>query len=445
MIYRRKRTIDGKVEMARLYRGRYRLDGETKITDVPLHTSDKRIAQQNLEKLVQQRQLEVAGMAPSAAQKAAQQTPLLHHLKDYLADLTTSGRDEKYIYIVEKQVRKLLQECRWSVLSDVTSDSFLVWRSKQRKAPKTLNEYLITISALLNWMERHERIEKNPLKHVQKVQTNGRQVRLRRALTDDEMKRLLAKAGPRKVVYLMAVYTGLRRAELAALVRSDLNLEAEQPFVNVRASTTKNHKQAILALHADLVSELKKLLEQLPPNENKLLAHLMPKMSVFKSDLKAAGIEFLNADGKRADFHSLRHTLATNLARAGTSPRIAMEVMRHSDIKLTTKTYTDAGLLPVADAVIKLPSLMRKARGTQIGTQSLFRVGHDQSTPGTETSAGDVLQALGIEQLEQDDSALVPTGQDLAKGSGGRARTNEHVYLQPLIEDKSLLCKRIHA
>ena len=52
---------------------------------------------------------------------------------------------------------------------------------------------------------------------------------------------------------------------------------------------------------------------------------------------------------------------------------IAMEVMRHSDIKLTTKTYTDAGLLPVADAVVKLPSLVRKARSTQIGTQSLRR------------------------------------------------------------------------
>ena len=433
MIYRRKRTIDGKVEMARLYRGRYRLDGEVKITDVPLHTSDKRIAQQNLEKLVKQKQLEAAGMAPSAIQLAAQQTPLLHHLKDYLADLTATGRDEKYIYIVEKHIRKLLQECRWSVISDITSDSFLCWRGKQRKAPKTLNEYLIGISALLNWMERHERIEKNPLKHVQKVQTNGRQVRLRRALTDDEMKRLLAKAGPRKIVYLMAVYTGLRRAELAALVRSDLNLEAEQPFVNVRASTTKNRKQAILALHGDLVSELKKLLAQLPPNENKLLAHLMPKMSVFKSDLKAAGIEFLNADGKRADFHSLRHTLATNLARAGTSPRIAMEVMRHSDIKLTTKTYTDAGLLPVADAVVNLPSLVRKPRSTQIGTQSLFRAGQDQSTLGTDMPPNDDLQALGIKQLEQDNATLVPTGQELANGSGGRARTyDQSVNSRPL-------------
>jgi hypothetical protein len=36
-----------------------------------------------------------------------------------------------------------------------------------------------------------------------------------------------------------------------------------------------------------------------------------------------------------------------------------MEAMRHSDIRLTTKTYTDTGLLPVSDAVVKLPSFTR--------------------------------------------------------------------------------------
>ena len=61
MIYRRKRVSDGKTETARLYRGRYRLEGEAKITEVPLHTSDKRVAQQRLEEIVKQRQQEQPG------------------------------------------------------------------------------------------------------------------------------------------------------------------------------------------------------------------------------------------------------------------------------------------------------------------------------------------------------------------------------------------------
>jgi len=221
-------------------------------------------------------------------------------------------------------------------------------------------------------MERNQRLEKNPLRHVQKVQTNGRQVRHRRAFTHEEMKRLLAIAGPRKVVYLTAVYTGLRRGELSKLLKTDLHLDASQPFFNVRASTTKNHKQATIALHPDLLPELQNLLATLPARESRVFADLLPTMDVFRADLKAAGIEFVDAQGRRAYFHALRHTLATNLAIAGTSPRIAMEIMRHSDIKLTTKTYTDAGLLPVAQNVFNLPSFNKpSAPDSQIDSQTL--------------------------------------------------------------------------
>ena len=70
MIYRRKRTKDGKVETARLYRARYRLDGERKVIDVPLHTSDKRVAEQRLEQIIRDKQMEESGMiAPESLKK----------------------------------------------------------------------------------------------------------------------------------------------------------------------------------------------------------------------------------------------------------------------------------------------------------------------------------------------------------------------------------------
>ena len=51
---------------------------------------------------------------------------------------------------------------------------------------------------------------------------------------------------------------------------------------------------------------------------------------------------------RETDFHSLRHTLATNLARRNIAPRVAMQIMRHSDIRLTMNHYTDSSQLPVA-------------------------------------------------------------------------------------------------
>lgn len=55
------------------------------------------------------------------------------------------------------------------------------------------------------------------------------------------------------------------------------------------------------------------------------------------------------------DLHALRKTFGTALVLNGEQPRVVMEAMRHSDLKLTMKLYTDAGQLPVGAALARLP------------------------------------------------------------------------------------------
>jgi len=57
--------------------------------------------------------------------------------------------------------------------------------------------------------------------------------------------------------------------------------------------------------------------------------------------------------GRRADLHALRKTFGTALVLNGEQPRVVMEAMRHSDLKLTMKLYTDAGQLPVGAALAR--------------------------------------------------------------------------------------------
>jgi integrase len=45
--------------------------------------------------------------------------------------------------------------------------------------------------------------------------------------------------------------------------------------------------------------------------------------------------------GRKLDFHALRYTFATKLAKGVASQRLTQELMRHSDPKLTAKIYTD--------------------------------------------------------------------------------------------------------
>jgi len=421
-IFRPKRTKNGKIHIARSYRGRYRINKGDNLEDIPLHTTDKRIAQQRLEQIVKEKQMEDVGLLAPQAQRTAAQISLENHLQDFVSDLETIGRDPQYVSDLKSRVTRILDECGWKYLKDVSSDSFVKWRAKQSLAPKTINEYLASVRTLFNWMQKHERMERNPLLNIQKVQTNGEQVRPRRAYTREEIIRLLDVAGPRKVVYLTAVHTGLRHKELKKLGVDDLHLDAEQPFVNVRASTTKNHKTAIIALHPDVVTELRKL--PLVPG-GKVFA-TVPKIDTLKRDLERAGIPRIDARGKRVDFHSLRHTLGTNLALAGTAPRVAMEAMRHSDMRLTTKTYTDTNLLPVSDAVLKLPSFLNSpekdsqgdSQNSQIDSQKMVRQGQCLSVPVKKLKIIDDFQHVENQDDSQLASALVTTCPDNGKWSG---------------------------
>ncbi len=97
-----------------------------------------------------------------------------------------------------------------------------------------------------------------------------------------------------------------------------------------------------MSLHPELVAALRELKGESQPGE--LVFKRFPRIERFKRDLKKAGIPYQDALGRYADFHSLRKTLGTNLAKAGVPRRTAMSVMRHSDGKLTDKIYTDENL-----------------------------------------------------------------------------------------------------
>lgn len=137
----------------------------------------------------------------------------------------------------------------------------------------------------------------------------------------------------------------------------DLHLDAARPFVNVRASISKNHKQAMLPLHSDLVGALRRFQSADASATGLVFKSIVPRMHVFREDLAAAEIPYVDGKGEFADFHSLRKTFATMLTLAGVPQRVIMELMRHSDMRLTAKTYTDAGMLPTDSNIALLPSI----------------------------------------------------------------------------------------
>ena len=83
---------------------------------------------------------------------------------------------------------------------------------------------------------------------------------------------------------------------------------------------------------------------------------------MFRGDLAAAGIVYRDDAGLVADFHSLRHTFITNLARGGLHPKVAQALARHSTITLTMDRYSHTLLGDHADALAALPDLSAATR-----------------------------------------------------------------------------------
>lgn len=85
----------------------------------------------------------------------------------------------------------------------------------------------------------------------------------------------------------------------------------------------------------------------------------LPTSRWLKIDLAAAEIPFRDAEGKQVDFHALRVSFISNLARAGVAIQVARDLARHSTVELTSRVYTRLELRDLAGAVERLPAVQR--------------------------------------------------------------------------------------
>ncbi len=140
----------------------------------------------------------------------------------------------------------------------------------------------------------------------------------------------------------------------------------------------------------------------------------VPKMKYFLRDLAEAGISFLNERGQRMDYHALRTTFTTRLSLMKVHPRVAMELARHSDLRLTMKTYTDCGQLPLREVMESLPGF-GKAADSRIDSRTLVPDGPAVSSSVPETASTDVQETAGNIDANHGESLAVTVGHEKSK------------------------------
>jgi integrase len=338
------------------YYGRYQLPWMPRPKDVNLKVSEKQLAWSVLNRIIKEAQMEHEGLIAPKAIREANGLRIEEHLQEFLNDRITLGRAPGYCQQLKSYILAVCLECGWKYPQDIRADQFENWRSKQDRSVKTLNAYLDCLRTFIKWMYDRSRIACEPLSIVEKVKTNGKVSRNRRALTENELANLLAIASPlRRAAYLLGAYCGMRRGEVRELCWNDLDLSSNQPSVRLRASTTKNRKSATLPLRFEIVEALNAIKFGYDPS-----GKVFPVLSQFrdmKREWKLAGIALVDKAGRVADFHSLRKTFCTMMQNAGVAPRLAQEAMRHSDSRLTAVVYTDTSQLNIRSAVDRLPSV----------------------------------------------------------------------------------------
>lgn len=338
--------------------GKLRLGEFGPVERFSLGTDNRHQAQAKLAKIVHDRERRAAGLLPPQSVSDAKETALADLLKLFLAELTVQGRAPGTVDKYRKTLGKLFVRARWRLLADADVRSFCQWRAQSSLKAKTLNDLRAALSVFFAWLVEQGFASENLFASVKAVKLPPRDSQFRRSLSFAEMGRLLAVAPPhRRLVYLVAAFTGLRRNEMMNLRWTNLHLDEAAPFVRVPASIAKNRREASLPLVPDVVAALR---AQRPADVSPfafVLRGLVPRVPTFKKDLAAAEIPFADAFGRRVDLHALRVTYGTQLTVAGVAPREVMELMRHSALHLTMNLYTDAAQLKLSDAVAKLPRI----------------------------------------------------------------------------------------
>jgi integrase len=282
------------------------------------------------------------------------------HLEDYSVHLFSSGRSAAHRWETVRTIRRICIDCKFRQIQDLNAgalDQYLANMINSGRTFRTRNASLKAMRAFNSWMTKSERIPRDPFAMLSVVnEASDPNRRLRRPLTPEEFFQLLEAAErgseieaitgiERAILYLVAAWTGLRRKELAAILRMHLNLENDPAVVHLPGVFTKAKRDdQPIPLHPVVAERLNIWLKSrnLKPSEPVFNLRtrggkLRKTSKMMQLDCAAAGLPYVGDFGV-ADFHSHRVAFITNLCRTADFS-VAVDLARHSDPKLTAKIY----------------------------------------------------------------------------------------------------------
>jgi integrase len=338
--------------------------------------------------------LRANGIIDTVAEKLAQSAsaPLESHIATFEATMRAKGGTETHVRRTLSFIRGVAAACRFERLLDLDAARVSAHVGDLKRlgmGARSINARLTALKSLTGWLFKTERLRTDPMKQVAKLNTATDRRRLRRAFTDEELARLIhaAENGPvvrtvvgpdRAMLYRVAVETGLRASELASLTPASFRLkDLGLATVTVAAAYSKHRREDVVPLRPDLA---RAILMYITGKQYMSRLFKVPHKSaaMLRADLQRARAAWIKETSDRAerrtrrqssflavrdhagrvvDFHALRHTFITRLARSGVAPAVAKTLARHSTIVLTMDHYTHTLIEDERAALDRLPAI----------------------------------------------------------------------------------------
>jgi len=375
------------------------------------------------------------------------------HLADFRAALLAKGTTGEHATLVTVRAARIVELTkaeRPSALapSGVQAAIASLRDGGENLSLQTCNHYLRAIKQFSRWMWRDGRTREDALAHLAGYNVALDRRHDRRALTDEELARLIAAAEQgatvarmtgtdRAMLYRVAVGTGFRANELRSLAPESFNLDADPPTVTVQAGYSKRRRKDVQPIRRDLADLLR---PWLAGKETGRPVFNMPDkpIKLIRTDLDAARqawlkeaasneqrnerrqstfLAYRDSSGRVADFHALRHTYISRLVASGANIKVAQELARHSTPTLTLGRYAHVQLVDQTRALDALPAIA----APRANDAALAATGTDDAAPAADGSVPPARSALSARRRPGTPEAAV-SGQDVEGKEDGRKR-----------------------
>lgn len=289
-------------------------------------------------------------------QKISKKTMYEVLLKEWLMEKRPFVKESTYSNYWCLINNHIMDELGQTYIEDINNKSLQNFIIKKMSSPynlsgKTLKNIMLIIKSSIKKAINEGVIDYIDLTFVYPKETKPTKIKV---FGEKEQKRLVKYCkndlNNRNLGILLSLLTGIRIGELAALRWKHIDLSnkiisVEQTLQRIQ---TENQKTKVIITtpktNASIRSipinqELLYLLKQLNTNEDYFVLsgndkYIEPRTyrRYYKKILQLNKIQHLN-------FHSLRHSFATNCINLKVSPKIVSEILGHSDIKMTLQLY----------------------------------------------------------------------------------------------------------